>query len=95
MAVARHTKKARLDAHWLARIAGVRPQETARLAFEFHPPIRPGRPADCANVAAALKAAIDGLADALGLDDARIAIRFPETLAEPVRGGAVMVEVTA
>ena len=49
-----------------------------RLTFEFHPPPR-SRP-DCQNLPATQKAAIDGIADALGMDDRLFLCRFPERL---------------
>jgi crossover junction endodeoxyribonuclease RusA len=95
MVRARKAKSAKISAWSLAYEAGVRRQDATprTLTFSFHPPTR--RRMDLDNVIASCKAYIDGLACALGIDDSKIAMRFPERLGEPVKGGAIVVEVTA
>ena len=51
-------------------IAGEKP----RIHFEFFPPNRARRDSD--NVLASMKAGIDGIADALGIDDYKFVISF-------------------
>lgn len=63
-----------------------------RLVFSFHPPDRRRR--DLQNMPATMKAAIDGIADAMGCDDSGFRCVWPETWGEPIKGGCVMVEVT-
>ena len=64
----------------------------ARLVWRFHPPSR--RKIDVQNLIGALKAHVDGIADAMGIDDSTFRHAWPETLSEPVKGGAIIVEVT-
>jgi crossover junction endodeoxyribonuclease RusA len=97
MVKARKAKSAKLSAWSLAYEAGVRrvPWEPPlrTLTFSFHPPTR--RRTDLDNVIASCKSLIDGISCALGVDDSQLAMRFPERLSEPVKGGAIVVEVTA
>lgn len=62
-----------------------------RLVFSFHPPDKRRR--DLQNMPATQKAAIDGIADAMGCDDNGFRCVWPETWGEPVKGGCVMIEV--
>jgi crossover junction endodeoxyribonuclease RusA len=68
---------------------------TLRLALEFAPPDRRRRDRD--NLVAAMKAGLDGMADALGIDDSRfetLEARVLTTLT-PARGAAhVVVTIT-
>jgi hypothetical protein len=41
----------------------------------------------------ALKGAVDGIADAFRVDDSELRISWPTAFSEPVKGGAVVVEV--
>jgi crossover junction endodeoxyribonuclease RusA len=50
---------------------------------------------DVQNTIAALKAAVDGVADVLGVDDSRWRIVWPVAFSGPVRGGCVLVEIAA
>lgn len=86
---------AKREAWGEARRRGVERLETdrPRLVFAFYPP--DARRRDLQNMPATQKAAIDGIAQAMGCDDARFRCVWPETWAEPVKGGAVLVEVTA
>jgi crossover junction endodeoxyribonuclease RusA len=85
---------ARREAHALALEAGVRDLSTQRplLRFHFHPP--DNRKRDLSNMPATQKAAIDGIADAMGVDDAGFLCAWPMTWAEPVEGGAVVIQVS-
>ncbi len=58
--------------------------------LEFYPPDRKIRDAD--NLLASCKAGLDGLSDALGIDDSRFRISF-ELMDDTVRGGCVKVYV--
>lgn len=63
--------------------------ERLHLTWVFCPPDRRRRDAD--NIIASLKAANDGIADALGFDDSRFVSAYQ--FGEPVKGGAVVVTV--
>ena len=93
--VVHRRRKAAKEAAWALcvgagarKVAGV-----SEVRFAFHPPNRRLRDVD--NVIAAIKGHIDGLAQALCVDDSLIPMRFPETLSEPVPGGAIRVEIIA
>ena len=62
-----------------------------RIIVRVYPPSR--RRMDMANVIGALKASIDGIADALGIDDSQFLIRWPEAFKAPVKGGKVTFEI--
>lgn len=88
--VARHRQKAK-DAAWaLTRVH--RLSGPCRLTVAFHPPRKPGL-MNVDNAIAAMKAQVDGIALALGVDDSRLVIAWPETFAEPLSGGDVRVEI--
>lgn len=94
----RARKLQKLAAWSLAYEAGIRKLDAGKLrtlTFRFHPKDGRGRKPDIDNVVFALKGAIDGLALALGVDDGKLAMHFPPTLSEPVKSGAIVVEVTA
>lgn len=61
--------------------------ERLAVSMTFCPPDRRARDMD--NCIAAMKAGLDGLADATGIDDSRWSLRIER--GEPVRGGAVVV----
>lgn len=61
--------------------------------IEFAPPSKHRR--DIQNVIGSFKAGVDGLSDAAGIDDSLFRIHWPVTFLEPVRHGAVYVEVVA
>lgn len=92
MARARATKAARLAAHWYARAAGVpcAPDGRVAVTVTFHPPSRRG---DRHNMPAMIKAHIDGIADAMGVDDRMFDVVF--RFGEVRKGGAVVVTVGA
>lgn len=88
----RATKKARSDAFYATRaaklgiVAGGAP---VRMKITFHPP--DSRKRDDDGMIASLKAARDGIADALGVDDNLF--RPTYVYADPVKGGMVTVAV--
>jgi crossover junction endodeoxyribonuclease RusA len=86
-------KKARHDAWVLALDAGIKPGSIARplLRFAFHPPTR--RLPDLQNMPHTCKAAIDGIADALAMDDKHFLCAWPMAFSEPRKGGLVVVTV--
>lgn len=59
------------------------------ISVTFHPPDNRGR--DRTNMEASLKAAWDGIADALGMDDNRFAPTY--RVGPVVKGGLVIVEI--
>lgn len=65
---------------------------TPRLVFTFHPPDKRRR--DLQNMPSTQKAAIDGIADAMGCDDHGFRCVWPETFSKPVKGGCVLIEVS-
>jgi crossover junction endodeoxyribonuclease RusA len=86
------TKLARSEARILT-IAAKPGKLTApvRIIVRMYPP--DGRKRDLSNCIAAQKAAIDGIADALGIDDSQFLIRWPEAFEQPVKGGKVTFEI--
>ena len=92
---AKAAKSARVAAHAIARSAGwhlaMLPAGRLHLWITFHPPTR--RLPDDDNMLGRFKAYRDGLADALGIDDARF-VSHPLVIAEPRKGGEVRVRIT-
>jgi crossover junction endodeoxyribonuclease RusA len=88
---ARAVKSARSSSAWLVREAFRRPPgwTMANIAIEFCPPDYRRRDRD--NLIASMKAATDGLADALGIDDSKFITSY--RMGQPVKGGAVLVTV--
>lgn len=66
-------------AHWSGAI----------LHWEFHPKTRTAPDSD--NAQSATKAFRDGIADALGMDDANFTTTY--SMGDPVKGGAVLVTI--
>lgn len=89
--VAKAKKSQRRDAYYLAKAAGTPPmQELYQLNIIFHPPCK--RPRDLDNCMAAIKGALDGIADAWGVDDKTF--RFPNPdFGEVVKGGKVFIKI--
>ena len=89
---ARAAAKARRDATLACQAAGIRalPWTGMHVAIEFCPPDNRRRDTD--NLLASLNGALDGVADASGVDDSR----WTYTIAQgaKVKGGAVIVTVT-
>lgn len=90
----RRVAEARSKAHLLTR-AEIGPRKPgwagAKLEVVFCPPDKRRRDRD--NLIASMKAANDGIADALGIDDSRFVSTY--SMGEPVKGGAVHVTVRA
>ena len=86
------TKKARTSAHYIALEAGVKTDASAHLEFYFHPPDRRHR--DLQNMPATQKAAIDGIADAMRVDDRHFRVSWPESWGDVKKGGEVVVWVS-
>lgn len=62
----------------------------AVVSMTFHPPDKRRRDLD--NAISMLKSGIDGIADALGIDDSRFVLRFQ--MGDVVKGGRVAVDIT-
>jgi crossover junction endodeoxyribonuclease RusA len=91
-ALRRSAKKARQQSWALAleQLGGRKVAWTrVNLAWEFCPPSR--RNYDLDNLVAQHKAATDGIADALGVNDSKFASTY--SLGSPVKGGAVIVSI--
>jgi hypothetical protein len=86
-------KAARTYAWAAALAAGLRKGAASRpvLAFDFYPPT--ARLPDMQNMPHTQKAAIDGIADALGIDDRFFVCRWPDNFGSPVRCGLVVLRV--
>lgn len=93
MALARARKKYRNDCWVSAHAQGARKvaADALTVSVRFAPPTR--RRYDLDNLLSRMKSGLDGLADVLGVDDSRWRLRIE--MAEPVKGGAVRVEVVA
>lgn len=85
------TKAYRRDAFCLAKEAKVALAPEASLTFTYHPPDRRRR--DVHNMPGMLKAAIDGIADAMGCDDNRFLCFFPPAFSHPVPHGSIFVRI--
>lgn len=93
----RATRMARIDAAFLA-IAALRAQgyqcstpNVFTLQTTFHPP--GAHHYDSDNLQASCKALYDGIADALKCDD-RLFRHLPPIIADPCKGGKVIVEIS-
>lgn len=89
----RAKKKAREDGYLAVLERGVRRLPVAdrySVSLTFYPPDRRRRDTD--NMVASLKAYLDGISDALRVDDSRFDLEKP-VVTEPVKGGAVLVEL--
>ena len=89
---AKAAKYARLYAYVRTKEAKVVANTTGKitLAIEFVKPSR--RRMDLDNMLASLKPALDGIAQALGVDDSRFRYEL-EVADEPVKGGVVRVTI--
>lgn len=92
-ALARIKRDYRTDCAWLAKAAKLTAAgaQRVKVSITFLPPDR--RPRDTDNMLASIKAGLDGLSDALGVDDSRWTLTISR--GEPVKGGRVDIEVTA
>jgi len=88
----RAASKARLGAFYACKAEKVPKGKSAKLTFTFHPKER-GRLPDLANCPHMCKAYIDGIADAVGCDDAHFTPIWPEELGERRKGGEVVVKI--
>lgn len=79
----------RADCAWLAKQAGEQHDGPLLVSVTFRPPDKRRRDLD--NALAAIKAGLDGVADAIGVDDRHWALML--AWGEPVTGGAVEVEI--
>lgn len=84
-------KDYRASAHWLAKLQHPTSDPASILRFTFHPPDR--RKRDLHNMPHMMKAAIDGIADAMGVDDNKFRVEWPTEFSDVVKGGSVLVEV--
>lgn len=84
---AKAAKSYRLIAAWAA--VGMGPGRT--VSITFNPPDK--RPRDLDNMLASIKSGLDGIAQALGVDDKEWSLTI--TKGAPIQGGLVTVEVTA
>lgn len=84
-------KSYRESAYWLTKASDLRAPAEGGIALrlDFHPPDRRRRDLD--NMLASVKSAIDGIADALEVNDQRFG--FWLSREEPVKGGAVIVSI--
>ena len=95
-AKARAVKKARIEAAWSCKAAGIRKgdpdiPQALRVTAVFSPPTSHARDDD--NMLSACKAYFDGIADFIGVDDSKWSIAIRR---EPVvKGGAVRIELEA
>lgn len=67
------------------------PMPDAELRFSYHPPTRARR--DAQNMPHMLKAAIDGISDAMGCDDHGFRCVFPPEFSDVVKGGCVLCHI--
>lgn len=93
MAVAPIRKRYRGDCCILARAAKMNfahlTDTGLHLRITFNPPDRRARDLD--NMLASIKSGLDGVADAIGVDDSKWTLTIQR--GEPVKGGAVVVSV--
>jgi crossover junction endodeoxyribonuclease RusA len=87
------TKKARVDAAWLAREAGLQAMtaDAIKATIIFSP--KTARAYDLDNALASLKPAIDGIAATIGVDDSRWNFELCRGL--PIKGGNVKILLEA
>jgi crossover junction endodeoxyribonuclease RusA len=93
-ALARHRKKAREAGYWLALeagVGGVLGADKATVSLMFVPPNAIRRDTD--GMIGATKGFLDGIADAIGIDDSRWTWAAP-VIAKPEKPGRVVVTIT-
>ena len=83
-------KRYRQDACVLTLVEMKRRMMPTGLHLIFHPPDRRRRDLD--GMLSAMKPAIDGIADALGVDDSNFSLRLER--GEPTKGGEVVAVIT-
>ena len=86
------SQKYRQDARWLTlcEMAGNCYPDLTRLRLTFCPPDKRRRDLD--NMLASIKNGIDGIADALGVDDSNFTLTLER--GEPTKGGEVVAVIT-
>lgn len=87
----RATAKARFAAYTIAKAHNVGRWPEATILIEYWPPSRRGDPS---NPASAMKAYLDGIADAMGCDDKGFRVNYPTEFAGTKKGGEVLFRVT-
>lgn len=87
----RAKKMHRQAAFWLTKEQRVPCIPDASLTFTYYPPDRRAR--DCQNMPHSVKAAIDGIAAAMKCDDKLFRCRFPDSFAEVVQNGKIIIEI--
>lgn len=90
-AKAKAAKAARIAAGWITKAANIKVNGDGAitLKIKFFPPDR--RKRDLDGMLSSLKSAIDGIADALGVNDNRF--RYEIDVYLPIKGGQVVVEI--
>ena len=93
MALARVKKAARHDAAWAAKSANLTAPDSARVkvVLTFHP--KDKRPRDRDNLLAMSKAALDGIADHLCVNDSRFEHHVYVSTPDPDKLGFVIIEL--
>jgi crossover junction endodeoxyribonuclease RusA len=88
---AKHTKACRTRAGWETKASGVKVDWDGKIDvhISFYPPDRRGRDQD--GMLSSSKAYLDGIADALGVNDKRFQLHL--YVGEPVKGGKVVVRI--
>lgn len=86
------TKLARRQAWFMATSANLPCWPEATVHIEYYPPTRRGDPS---NLPIACKAYIDGLADAMGVDDRCFRVDYPTVFAGTKKGGEVVFRIRA
>lgn len=89
--IAKAKKQQRVDAYWLAKAAKIEPNPAAVLNIEYLPPNAARR--DAQNMPTALKGMIDGIADAMGCDDHKFRVRYPDAFGAVTKGGAIIITI--
>jgi len=88
--VAKARKKQRSDAYFLAYGNTLEKADSYPLEITFHPPDK--RPRDRDNCLAAIKSALDGIADAWGVDDKNFHFPNPD-FGKVVKNGKIIIEL--
>lgn len=87
-------REQRVDAYIITKAATGRswvPPVEPELTLKFFPPDY--RKRDIDNMLASMKSALDGIADAIGIDDSKWALTLRR--GEPVKGGRVLIHIEA
>lgn len=90
-AKARRARAYRETAFVTAKESGATGMGNVTICLDFHPPDKRRRDLD--GMLSAVKSGLDGIADALGVDDYGFALRL--TRCDPVKGGRVVVTMEA